>query len=145
MVQRVVVQLASLVFISALFSVVLAAWGVNYFIGALFGIAVQFVGYYGYVNALKAFVALKNKKLENERIKELTFQGLEVTCPCHKRVTDFVPIRLNTANYYKCRECSKSISVYINAETAVVTEPQDSSLEAVNLVLQKGIADILKK
>jgi hypothetical protein len=67
-------------------------------------------------------VELKNKKLENERIKEFSLQGLEVTCPCLLKKTEFVPIVLNTNNNYKCDYCQKNVSVYIAAETALVTE-----------------------
>jgi transposase-like protein len=70
-----------------------------------------------------AVVALNNKKLENDRIKEFTMQGIEVECPCSRKIKDFVPIRLNTSNKYKCKECQKLISVYITPSTALTTEP----------------------
>jgi len=139
MVKTVLSQLIPLIVGSILISVVLSHWGVSYIAGGLFGIAIQFLGYYAFKNILTAIVALKNKQLENERISALTYQGLEVVCPCFKQVKEFVPIKLNTTNYYKCSECKKTIGVVITPETAVVTEPQDSSLEAVNKILAKGI------
>jgi len=139
MVKTVLSQLIPLIVGSILISVVLSHWGVNYIAGGLFGIAIQFLGYYAFKNILTAIVALRNKQLENERINALTYQGLEVVCPCFKQVKEFVPIKLNTTNYYKCSECKKTIGVVLTPETAVVTEPQDSSLEAVNKILAKGI------
>ena len=144
MVKNVLSQLLPLVFVSIIVSLVLSHWGVNYAIGALAGVAIQFVGFYAFRSILTSVVALKNKQLENERIKELSFQGLEVVCPCFKQIKEFVPIKLNTTNYYKCTECKKTIGVVITPETAIVTEPQDSSLEAVNKLLVQGILNAPK-
>jgi len=139
MVKTVLSQLIPLIVGAVIISVVLAHWGVNYIAGGLLGIAIQFLGYHAFKNILTAIVALKNKQLENERLNALTYQGLEVVCPCFKQIKEFVPIKLNTTNYYKCGECKKTIGVVITPETAIVTEPQDSSLEAVNKILAKGI------
>jgi hypothetical protein len=95
----------------------------NFFIGALFGCAIQFIFNYIYTTTLNASIALKNKKLENERIKEFTMQGMEVECPCSRKIRDFVPIRLNAGNKYKCKECQKLITVFITPSTALTTEP----------------------
>lgn len=95
----------------------------NFIIGAIVGGAFQFVFNYIYLSVFDAIIALKNKKLENERIKEFSMQGLEVECPCSRKIRDFVPIRLNTANKYKCKECMKLISIYVTPSTALSTEP----------------------
>lgn len=116
-------QIVPLIFGSIVAGALFASIGVNFFIGLAAGVAIQYLLYFGFVNTLNAVVALKNKKLENERLKEFSYQGLEVKCPCFKQHLDIVPIRLNSPNYYKCGDCGKSISVIINAETAVVTEP----------------------
>jgi hypothetical protein len=113
------------------------SFGLNFFIGVGVGIAVQYAVYYSFVNILNAVVALKNKKLENERIKEFSYQGLEVKCPCFKKHLDIVPIRLNTSNYYKCSDCGKGVSVIVSAETAVVTEPL-ASIELPKLSLRNA-------
>lgn len=141
MLKKLLIQLTFLVAVASVVGVFFTSFGVNFLIGALLGVAIQFGFYYGFVNALNAYVLLKNKKIENERLKELSFQGLRVTCPCHKRIEDFVPIKLNTQNYYKCTECNKNISVYIDAETAIATEPLDGSLQHLNKVLEQGIKD----
>lgn len=95
----------------------------SFIIGAIVGGTFQFVFNYIYLSVFNAFIALKNKKLENERIKEFSMQGLEVECPCSRKIRDFVPIRLNTANKYKCKECMKLISIYVTPSTALSTEP----------------------
>lgn len=95
----------------------------NFIIGVIVGGAFQFVFNYIYLSVFDAIIALKNKKLENERIKEFSMQGLEVECPCSRKIRDFVPIRLNTANKYKCKECMKLISIYVTPSTALSTEP----------------------
>jgi len=144
MVKKVISQLLPLLGVATLTSFLLATWGVNYFIGALVGILIQFVAFYSFKSILIAVVALRNKKLDNERIKELSYQGLEVVCPCFKQIKEFVPIKLNIANYYKCSECKKTIGVVITPETAIVTEPADSSQEAVNKLLAQGILNVSK-
>lgn len=139
MLKKLIIQLSLLVTISTLVGLLLTSLGVNFFIGFFLGVSAQFGAYYAFVYALNAYVLLKNKKIDNERLKELSYQGLRVTCPCHKRVEDYVPIRLNTQNYYKCTECSKTISVYIDAETAIATEPLDGGLQSLNNVLEQGV------
>lgn len=95
----------------------------SFIVGAIVGGTFQFVFNYVYLSIFDAFISLKNKKLENERIKEFSMQGLEVECPCSRKIRDFVPIRLNTANKYKCKECMKLISIYVTPSTALSTEP----------------------
>jgi hypothetical protein len=139
MLKKLFLQIASLCAVACLTSAILSAWHVNIIVGFLVGLAFQYAGYYVYKTGLLTYVALKNKKLENERIKELSYQGLEVACPCYKAVKEFIPVRLNAANYYKCSDCKKTISVLITPETAVVTEPVDTSFEAINTVLKQGV------
>jgi hypothetical protein len=120
---RFVIQTLALLILCFTTGYIFKANGLNFYIGAITGGAIQFVFNYIYETIFNAFVALQNKKLENERIKEFTMQGIEVECPCSRKVKDFVPIRLNTSNKYKCKECQKLISVYITPSTALTTEP----------------------
>jgi hypothetical protein len=120
---RFVIQTLVLLILCFSAGYIFKANGLNFYIGAITGGAIQFVFNYIYETIFNAFVALKNKKLENERIKEFTMQGIEVECPCSRKIKDFVPIRLNTSNKYKCKECQKLISVYITPSTALTTEP----------------------
>ena len=120
---RFVIQTLALLILCFSTGYIFKANGLNFYIGAITGGAIQFVFNYIYETIFNAIVALKNKKLENERIKEFTMQGIEVECPCSRKIKDFVPIRLNTSNKYKCKECQKLISVYITPSTALTTEP----------------------
>jgi len=122
MLKRFLIQIATLFFVATLFGLTLKQFGVSLIYSVPFGIMLQFGIYYAYVTALNAYVELRNKKLENERIKEFSLQGIEVTCPCALKKTEFVPIVLNTNNTYKCNTCQKNISVYIVPETALITE-----------------------
>ena len=123
MIKKLLGQLLPFVAITLLFGAVFAALHINFIFGIIFGAAVQYIGFFIFQTVVEAVVSLKNKKLENERIKEFSYQGLEVECPCFKKHKDIVPIRFNTPNYYKCSDCKKTVSVLINAETAIVTEP----------------------
>ena len=122
MLSRLLTQLTVLVISAVLFGLVLKYFGVTLFIGIPFGIILQFGLYYAFITILNVYIELKNKKLENERIKEFSLQGLEVTCPCTLKKNEFIPIVLNTNNSYKCDYCQKNVSVYIAAETALMTE-----------------------
>ena len=120
---RFVIQSLALLILCFSTGYIFKANGLNFYIGAITGGAIQFVFNYIYETIFNAAVALKNKKLENERIREFTMQGIEVECPCSRKIKDFVPIILNTSNKYKCKECQKLISVYITPSTALTTEP----------------------
>lgn len=120
---RAIVQAAAFIALSLVTGYLFNKSGLNFYIGLLAGISIQYVINYLFQYVLNSIVALKNKQLENERIKEFTMQGIEVECPCSRKITDFVPIRLNTANKYKCKECQKIISVFITPSTALTTEP----------------------
>jgi len=123
MIGKLVTQLTALLTISLLFGLYLKHFNVSLMYSIPLGIMMQFGLYYIFIMVLDAWVVLKNKKLENERIKEFSLQGMEVSCPCSLKKVEFVPIILNTNNNYKCNHCQKNISVYVTAETALVTEP----------------------
>jgi len=122
MLRKLTLQLSALIIAAIIIGFILKTFNVPLLYGISLGIIAQFGLNYAFVSILNAVVALKNKKLENERIKEFSLQGLEVTCPCPLRKTEFVPIVLNTNNTYKCDHCQKNVSVYIVPETALITE-----------------------
>lgn len=82
-------------------------------------------------------------KLMVDKINAYSKQGMEVTCPCYKESKMFIPIRLNGVNDYKCLECSKNVSVNLEAKTFLVTEPVDGDhidsalLEAIEKIKNK--------
>jgi len=65
------------------------------------------------------------RKVEVERIKTLEKQGIQVTCPCYKEISQFIPVVLNEDNSYMCDGCNKRVNVEINAETRMATMPVD--------------------
>ena len=123
MIQKIVIPVIILLAVSLVIAVFLSTFHIVWWLGFATGLLAQILIYNAFVSILDVYVTLKNKKLENERIAEFSHQGLEVECPCSKKRRDFVPVRLNDVNLYKCGECEKMISVYINAETALQTEP----------------------
>lgn len=134
MLRKVSFQLFCLVAVSVLFGIWATTVGINFFLGLATGIAIQYISYNIFISILNSVVLLKNKKLENERLKEFSYQGLEMECPCFKKAKELVPIRFNTPNYYRCNECKKQLSVIITAESAVVTEPiLNTDLPSLNI------------
>jgi hypothetical protein len=123
MISRLITQLTVLLALAVLFGLCLKHFNISLLYSVPLGVLIQFGIYYAFITVLDVWVALRNKKLENERLKEFSLQGMEVTCPCSLKKTEFIPITLNTNNSYKCNHCNKNISVYITAETALITEP----------------------
>lgn len=130
--------LMMLVIVSLVISLILLNFGIKFWLAFGISILAQIIFYNIFRSILTTFVTLKDKELENVRIKEFSYQGLEVACPCNKKHIDFIPIRLNTPNMYRCGDCDKSVSVYINAETAMQTEPIS------NTDINDAVAPILK-
>lgn len=116
-------QIITLSITATLFGLALTYLKVPLIIGIPLGVLIQFGLYYAFITSLNAYMAIKDKQIENERIKEFSLQGLEVTCPCSLKKVEFVPITLNTNNAYKCNTCQKNVSVYVVPETALMTEP----------------------
>lgn len=83
----------------------------------------QFVVFYIVGSIIDFFTEIKIKQIEAFKLAEYSKQGIEVECPCHKKIREFVPVTLNQKNSYKCNECGKTNSILINAETAYLTEP----------------------
>lgn len=71
-----------------------------------------------YRNLMEVFA----EKIKNERIKEFSKQGLEVTCPCYMSKKMFIPIELGTDNSFNCLECKKDVAVEINANCYLKTD-----------------------
>ena len=76
-------------------------------------------------NIYKGIVALFAEKLKNDRIKEYSKQGMEITCPCYMEKKMLLPIDLNAPNSFKCDECEKNFSVDVSARTFLQTETID--------------------
>jgi len=76
-------------------------------------------------NVYKSIMEYLALRLQVEKIKEFSKQGMEVKCPCYLEKSMFVPINLNDANIINCKECDKSISVDITAKTFMQTDMID--------------------
>jgi hypothetical protein len=74
-----------------------------------------------YSNIVQFFI----EKLKNERMKEYSKQGMEVTCPCYKEKKFLLPIKLQEDNAFSCVECNKDFSVDISARSFLQTNPID--------------------
>jgi hypothetical protein len=76
-------------------------------------------------NVYKSIIEYLAMKLQVEKIKEYSKQGMEVKCPCYLEKKMFVPITLNGENVFNCNECDKMISVDITAKTFMQTDMID--------------------
>lgn len=111
--------------------------GIGLIVSIGLSVVIQYALYNAYVYGFDTLTSLRLKKLEIERLKQLSFQGTEVTCPCSLQTKEFVPLRLNKPNYYKCKSCSKTVGVFTSVETALVTEPlADTDLASIEKLLQ---------
>lgn len=134
-------QIVTFVTITTITGFIFHKLNLNFFLGLAAGASVQFLLSYIVDSILTLYAAIKNKELENERIKEFSIQGIEVECPCHKKIKEFVPIKLNFDNKYKCRECQKTVSVIVEANTAIATQPiYDTSVSIENIPQLKEAA-----
>jgi hypothetical protein len=82
---------------------------------------IQYILTYIYFNYLQ-FLA---EKVKNERIKEYSKQGTEITCPCYLEKKFFLPLKFNESNVFNCLECKKDFSVDISTKTYLQTEIPD--------------------
>jgi len=140
MLNKLFVQLSLLFIVTGVIAVILHTLGVNYILGAIAGIIIQYGIYNVFVYSLETYTILKAKKLENEKIKELSYQVAEVTCPCAQKTKEIVPLRLNEPTVYKCNACSKQVRVYVQTETVLVTEPiADTSLSGIDELIKSKI------
>ena len=139
MLRRVFIQILLLITVAVVIGLILKNIGISLWYGILIGALLQYAIYNGFIFALNAYVTLRNKQLENERIKEFSLQGLEVTCPCPLKKVEFIPITLNAENIYKCDHCLKNVSVYINPETALVTETLASA--SVDTIIEQKLLE----
>jgi hypothetical protein len=85
-------------------------------------------------NIYKNLIELFTEKIKNERIKEFTKQGIEISCPCYLNKKMFVPIELGVDNSFNCLECKKDVSVEINTKTFLKTEMIDLDVAETDLI-----------
>jgi len=92
-----------------------------------------FIGY----QIVEPISMLRNKQLENERIKEFSKQGVEIECAsCNMPV--IIPIRFDRSNNFTCDNCGAENSVYINITAAQKTTPMDINPLSINTYVDKN-------
>ena len=70
----------------------------------------------------ETIAAINNKKLENDRLAEFAKQGVSIECAYCGSI-NFVPIRFDRKNEFKCISCNKSNAVYIDILSTRTTTP----------------------
>jgi len=86
----------------------------------------QFIIGYIINTTTQTYIAIRNKSLENERLKEFSKQSTELSCAFCAKST-IVPIRLDDDNEYVCPHCGKKNSIYMNITVARSTTPMNVS------------------
>lgn len=92
----------------------------------------------------ETLAGINNKKLENERIKEFTKQGVSVSC-AYCGSLNFTPIRFDTKNQFTCLDCDKKNSIYIDITATQVTNPLDKlqmQIQTINPDEQEAIESL---
>ena len=112
-----------LVAVTSAITFLLTSIGLNVAISVAISLVLQFAVYNGFNYIVDSFTITRIRKIEYEKIRELSYQTAEVACPCSPAHIQLIPIRLNTNNQYTCDKCQKLIKVYVNFETALATEP----------------------
>jgi hypothetical protein len=121
MVMQIVKSIVTLAVFSTTASLVFSSERFAFWKAFIVCTMVQIIAYQIYTKLVEIFA----EKLMNDRIKEYSKQGTEVTCPCSRAIKHFVPIQLNTNNSYKCLDCTKNIAVEVDVKTYLETVPMD--------------------
>jgi hypothetical protein len=126
---RLIISILTLCLVSSAIALPLSKDWINFLSYFFCFSVIQVISY----NIYLKYIQIKIEKIKNERIKEFSKQGLEIKCPCHKSKPMFVPVELNTDNFFKCGECEKNFSVEITAKAFIQTEMVD--LDAADAAL----------
>lgn len=119
-----------LLVISTVSSLTFSGNSIEFLKGFALACLIQIIFYNIYKNIIEYFTL----KLQVEKIKEFSKQGMEVKCPCYLEKKMFVPIDLNNVNTFDCKECDKCISVDLTAKTFMQTDMIDLDKADENLI-----------
>lgn len=123
MLRRLFTSLLITFAISGSLSWFLLTLGISFF-GSFISLTIlQFVGFYFYSEHVRRKLLIEEQKLILQKEAEYEKQGLEVACPCDRRVKSFVPVSLTDRNEYMCPGCNKLINVNVECKTVLVTVP----------------------
>lgn len=136
---KIIAQILLFLFVTSILIAFFAHFQINIFVNIALSIFLQYAGFTAYKNIIEITLYKKIQQAEITKLRELSYQAVEVICPCSKDAKQIVPIRLNTPNQYKCNKCNKNVAIYIAVETAFTTEPIPSvNTSAIdNLLLSK--------
>ena len=106
------------------------------FLGWLFCLSMLQIIFYNIWNTILNII---NEKNQIDILREYSKQGCNVKCPCDKAIDNFIPIRLNEDNSYKCLDCNKNVRVDVDIKTFLQTEPVKlEKSEAFNIIYKEN-------
>jgi hypothetical protein len=92
-----------------------------------------------FYNVWNTVLNVINEKNQIDILKEYSKQGCNVKCPCDKAIDNFIPIRLNEDNSYRCLDCNKNVRVDLEVKTFLQTEPVKlEKSEAYNIIYKEN-------
>jgi len=125
MATNVIQSILSLLLISTSVSLLFSNNVIGFIKYFLFTTIIQVIFYEIY----KKIMTERAEKIYNERLKEYSKQGCEVTCPCDRVCKHFIPIEMNTDNSYVCNDCDRKVIVDVQVKSFLATDPLDLEKE----------------
>ena len=125
MIIKIVKSLLMTLVISTLTALLFSLFGFELLNVFIITLVVIFIAGFLLGQISETLAVLNNKKLENERIKEFSKQGVSVDCAYCGEV-NFTPIRFDSKNTFACNECNKQNSIYLDIITTQITNPLQS-------------------
>jgi hypothetical protein len=136
-------QLLLLISITVCLTWVFTIYSIPIIIGAILSLIIQYSIYNGFLYIIDTYTALKTKQLEVKRLESIANQGTEIMCPCVHKSKEFVSIKFNKPNYYKCQQCRKMLVAFADVETAIVTEPiADTNSKMIDEMLNNKLNEL---
>jgi hypothetical protein len=111
---------------------------IPWWILALFTLVIQFLGFYAYQTAVVAYYGIQARKIEADMLKELSYQTVEIECPCSLKCKQNVNLRLNEDTQYECIQCQKKLNVVVDVSSLLATNPVKTDIETFDELLKKA-------
>lgn len=125
-------------FLSGVIGGIAYLFGGNFAKWYLLGFVGQYVGFYLF-NTFLEYKAARDIRILRLKEAEIVAQNqIQVDCAACKKENQVI-VRFNQENRFICGHCNTKNSVYLNAETAVVTEPKYESEPIVNTSSTNGL------
>jgi uncharacterized Zn finger protein len=80
-------------------------------------------------------------------VTQLSYQTVNIECPCHKHNKQEILLRLNDNTIYKCSACGKELGVTVDISSALLTQPVDTTVAGFEKLLKdaKNVATTTEK